>query len=101
VTDDEAWYRERPEPQGSWSGVLRRREVVTSPGGRDRLLFELEQPDGERLVIYGPPAEGVLELYVDGSVRLDGKLVDLTGEGLGRELWIARPDAVHDASGSG
>jgi hypothetical protein len=98
---DESWYLERPEPQVVLNGVLRRRDVVTSPGGRDRLLFELEGATGERLVIYGPRAEAALDRLVGHTVEIAGKLVELTGEGFGQELWIARPDAVQAASGSG
>ena len=65
-----------------------------TPGGRDRLPFELAATDGEARPLYGPAAEAALLAAVDQEVEVEAKLVDLGGEGLGAELWVADGSAV-------
>lgn len=65
-----------------------------TPGGRDRLPFELVAAGGEARPIYGPAAEAALLAEVDREVEVAAKLVDLGGEGFGAELWVADGSAV-------
>ena len=99
MTSEPQWYLERPEPETVWAGVLRRRPSMVGPSGRTRLLFELEDRDGRTLPIYGPPAEEALDGLADRHVGISGKLVDLSAEGLGRELWIWGGEAVRVKDG--
>ena len=83
----ESWYDDRPEPEQSVSGVLRSAVARSTPGGRDRLPYRL-LVDGGLIPVYGPAFEDRLDRLVDQPVVLVGKLVDLSGEGFGRELWV-------------
>jgi hypothetical protein len=74
--------------------VLRHRETGPTPGGRDRLPFDLVGADGMARPIYGPPAEAALLAAAGGEVEVEAKLVDLRGEGFGVELWVADGSAV-------
>jgi hypothetical protein len=102
LTAKRDWYRDRPELEAVWRGTVRRREVGPTPGGRDRLPFELAAAGAVR-PIYGPAAEAALLAAVDHEVDVEAKLVDLGGEGLGAELWVADGSAVRrlppDATG--
>jgi hypothetical protein len=88
------WYRERPEPEEVIVGVVRAHETGASPMGRTRLLFELDQDEGAPLPIYGPHAEATLAEVVGRRVSVRGRVVDMTGEGSGPELWVAMVDAT-------
>jgi hypothetical protein len=79
---------ERPEPERSWQGVLRRREPPGGPAGRAALAYSLELED-ETLDVYAANVEHVLAGFVDLPVEASGKLVDLSGDGFGKELWLA------------
>jgi hypothetical protein len=87
-----AWYRERDEPEETFVGVVRERETGPSPMGRTRLRFELERRGGPALPIYGPDAEAAIAGLVGRAVRIRGRVVDLTAEGYGPELWVASVD---------
>lgn len=89
------WYEERTEPEETYRGKLVTRVPVISPGGRTRLLYELEIGDEAPLAIYAPEIEETLERLTDRDVELVGKLVDLSSEGFGVELWLA-PKALAD-----
>lgn len=82
------WYLERPEPEESWRGDLRRREAPVGPAARTALSFALVTRDRE-LPIYAASVEADLTPFVDRPVVAEGKLVDLTTEGYGPELWLA------------
>lgn len=86
------WYDERPEPERSVSGVLRARTTSSTPGGRDRLPYRLHLDDGDLIPVYGPGVEDRLARLVDQHVELVGKVVDLSVEGFGRELWVGSAD---------
>ena len=86
----QSWYYERPEEEATFRGVLVALEPVTSPGGRTRLLFELQVSGGFSLPIYGPKFEAALSEHVGREVSVVGKVVDLSDEGFGVELWIGR-----------
>jgi len=83
----ESWYDDRTEPEQSVSGVLRAAGTPSTPGGRDRLPYRL-LVDSELVAVYGPALEGRLDDLVDQHVVLVGKMVDLSDEGFGLELWV-------------
>ena len=87
VFADERWYTERAEPEQSWQGTLRRRATEEGPGGRPGLTLSLRTGDQD-LLIYAAGVEDRLAPFVDARVTIAGKLVDLSGEGFGQELWI-------------
>jgi hypothetical protein len=87
----EEWYRARPVPESTWRGTLRRRQVVEGPLGRTALRYSLVT-DGGVIPVYDP--DDRLAPFVDSALVVRGKLVDLTAEGFGRELWpgsVVRP----------
>ena len=81
-----AWYRERAERVVEWRGVLKSRAKAQDPGGRVALRFELSTKQGE-LPVYAPETLEHWDKLVSRNIVVRGKLVDLTGEGFGRELW--------------
>lgn len=87
VFADEAWYRERAEPEQAWQGALRRRAEDRGPGGRPGLSFSLQTADQD-LPVYAAGVDERLAPFVGARVTVTGKLVDLGGEGFGHELWI-------------
>ncbi|MCU1560950.1 MAG: hypothetical protein JWP90_1903 [Mycetocola sp.] len=86
------WYSERPEPEATVRGVLRRRGGGAGPGNRPGLVYEVELPNGSTVPVYAPSADDALSPLVDRSATLTGKRVDLRREGFGVELWV---DARH------
>jgi hypothetical protein len=70
--------------------VLRRREPPGGPAGRAALAYALESENGRSVDVYAANVEPVLAGFVDRTVVAAGKLVDLSGEGFGEELWLAR-----------
>lgn len=84
-----SWYEERPEPEKTYRGLLVAATPVTSPGGRTRLLYvlHLEDQDG-RLPVYAPDLEDQLQNLAGSRVAVIGRVVDLTDEGYGAELWL-------------
>jgi hypothetical protein len=87
------WYLGRPEQEGVWRGELRRREVPTGPAARTTLVFALVTEESV-LPVYGARVEAGLAQFVDRTVVAHGKLVDLTAEGYGPELWVASIEAA-------
>lgn len=85
---DGHWYDDRAEPEQTVSGVLKALPTSSTPGGRDRLRFRLVVVDGESVAVYGPALEDHLRRLVDRPVVLVGKMVDLSDEGYGLELWV-------------
>lgn len=85
---DEDWYQSRPERQARWIGVLRHRPVVAGPAGRMALSFELTTADSV-LPVYAPGAAEKIAPFVGQRVEVEAKLVDLSAEGFGKELWPA------------
>ena len=92
-----AWYRERDEPEETFVGIVRERETGASPMGRTRLLFELDRVGGTALPVYAPDAEAVMAELVGCTVDVRGRVVDMTDEGFGPELWVASADRVRPA----
>ena len=83
----EDWYRTRPEPEQEWRGILRERDAPISPAGRTALRYTFIS-GSQQLLVYVANSERQFAPYVDVPVLVRGKLVDLSSEGLGDELWI-------------
>jgi hypothetical protein len=88
VYESTLWYQARSEPETTWIGTLEERRSGLGPDTRGGLVYVLVG-DLERLNIYAANAEKLLEGFLRRSVRIRGKLVDLTDEGNGKELWPA------------
>lgn len=82
------WYLERPEPEALWAGVLQRREAPRGPAARSALTFAL-LTESRRLDVYAANVEIKLAHFIECQVIARGKLVDLSLEGHGKELWLA------------
>lgn len=82
------WYQNQPEPENVWRGLLMRRELIRGPATRLGLSFELVTDKGS-VPVYASGAEDRLDPFVGCRVFVRGKLVDLSQEGYGQELWIA------------
>jgi hypothetical protein len=90
---EQPWYMEQPQPEQVIVGTLEAVPAITGPGDRPSLAFVLRAAD-DQIPVY---ASGVIDLIgslVGPRLRLRGKIVDLTGEGGTRELWIATIDLV-------
>lgn len=83
---DEPWYRDRREPEREWRGVLTARAVGQGPNARSALAHAL-RVDERDLPVYTPSRREVLAPFVNRRVIVTGRLVDLTHEGYGEELW--------------
>ena len=94
----ENWYRSRPEAEQEWQGVLRKRDTPISPAGRTALRYTLIT-DEQQLPVYVANSERQFVPYADAPIRLRGKLVDLSNEGLGQELWVGSIEAYDPNSG--
>jgi hypothetical protein len=84
----ETWYRERPEPEREWRGLLQARTPQKGPASRTALLFTLVL-SAESIAVYAAGVKDRVAPFTGMRVIARGKLVDLTSEGYGRELWIA------------
>jgi hypothetical protein len=93
---DTDWYAERPEQEREWRGVLHRRERGIGPDTRTALTYALGTSDRE-LDVYAAQADAILAPLEGLRVVAKGKLVDLSGEGHGTELWLASVDEAPDA----
>ena len=85
------WYRARSEPEKLWRGVLLKRDTPPGPNSRTALKYSLRtgKDDKDNLAVYAAGAEERLTTFLDREVLVRGKLVDLSAEGQGKELWIA------------
>jgi len=81
------WYRARPEPEEAWRGVLRARDTPTGPATRTSLRYTLVAGQ-ERIPVYAAQVMDQLAPFKGHEVTVNGKLVDLSAEGFGKELWI-------------
>jgi hypothetical protein len=82
-----AWYRKRTEPEKTWRGVLRELRPAVGPSGRASLRYALAT-EGRSLPVYAANVERRLRRFLGRKVVVRGKLIDLSGEGFGEELWI-------------
>jgi hypothetical protein len=78
--------------------LLERQEAPVGPASRTALTHVLLLP-GRRLDVYAANVEAALAPFVGRRVVARGKLVDLSGEGYGRELWLASVAAASDREG--
>ena len=81
------WYQARPEREQMFQGGLQTRDLPVGPAGRTALRYVL-MTHTEPLDVYVPEDGGVLERFIGRQVVVRAKLVDLSGEGFGNELWI-------------
>lgn len=83
VFRDQSFYQERVEAEATFEGVLRKVDAQETPSGRNLpfLLNDLSLYPG------GEETETILNSFVDLRVEVSGKLVDLSAEGFGREIW--------------
>jgi hypothetical protein len=81
------WYIVRSEPEREWRGVLRERDVLFGPASRTALLHTLITEEGQ-LPVYTANIGQQVAPFVGLPVKVRGKLVDLSDEGFGQELWI-------------
>jgi len=81
------WYLARSEPEKEWQGVLRERDVLIGPATRTALLHTLITED-KQYPVYTAAIGQQVSPYVGLLVIVRGKLVDLSNEGFGQELWI-------------
>jgi len=81
------WYRARPEPEEERRGVLRTRDNPAGPASRPALRYALDS-GGEVIAVYAPQPSRQLASLAGQVVVVYGKVVDLSNEGFGKELWI-------------
>jgi hypothetical protein len=91
------WYLDCKEQEKVWKGILQRRRAPTGPNTRTANKYVLLAEDAE-LPIYAANAEGKIGEYVGCYVLIWGKLVDLSVEGFGKELWIGRIRIANERS---
>lgn len=91
------WYLSRPEEEQRWRGRLEKQDAPASPSGRTSLTYVLITDD-HRLPVYAARVEALLNRFAGQPVFVHGKLVDLTHEGLGQELWIGSIAIVNSES---
>jgi hypothetical protein len=82
------WYVEQSQPEQVLVGTLEAVPAITGPGNRPSLAFMLRTAD-DQIPVYASGVVDVIGPLVGPRLRLRGKIVDLTGEGGTRELWIA------------
>jgi hypothetical protein len=68
--------------------VLRRRAPPAGPAGRAALAYALEV-GGTSVDVYAANVDAVLARFLDRPIVASGKLVDLSNEAFGKELWLA------------
>jgi hypothetical protein len=66
---------------------LRKRDAPIGPAGRTALLYTLVT-DKQQLPVYVANMERHFASYADAPISVRGKLIDLSSEGFGQELWI-------------
>lgn len=88
IYSNEDWYLSRPEPEEEWRGLFEKREVKAGPATRMALKYKLITKD-QTISVYAANAESILEPFVGTQVLIRAKLVDLSSEGFGYELWIS------------
>ncbi len=84
---EDEWYRARPEVEKELSGILLSRDRPAGPAERTALRYTLIT-EGERIPVYAPLPSQQLDSFIGQPVVVYGKVVNLTDEGFGNELWI-------------
>jgi hypothetical protein len=82
------WYLARAETEQEWRGTLRDRQVTLGPASRTALSLELVVVGRQPLAVYVANSRSRFVQHVGHQVVIRGKLIDLTPEGHGEELWI-------------
>jgi hypothetical protein len=82
------WYEAQSQPEQVFVGTLEAVPAITGPRNRPSLAFVLRTA-GDQIPVYASGVMDVLGSLVGPRLRVRGKIVDLTGEGGTRELWIA------------
>ena len=82
------WYRTQVAPEQQWTGRLQKRPAVVGPNTRASLKYSLHTEQGP-LLVYAADVDTLLTPFVNHEVEVVGKLVDLSSEGFGPELWMA------------
>lgn len=85
------WYHERQEPEEHLEGLLIEAPPATGPGERDGLTYVLATMGG-KYPVHAEGREEKLARLAGWRLRVRGKRVDLSDEGLGEELWIGTVD---------
>jgi len=86
----ESWYKDRPEKEQDFAGVLKRVQRKGDFGFARFNPFRLEMKEGSREVHVGGQPD-VLLPYVGQRLKLIGKAVDMEVEGnQHHEIWPAR-----------
>ena len=83
----EPFYLEAEPPEQLFTGTLRRRDIVQGPGTR-RHAYRLISADRELDLYATSYAARRLAPWIGRRVRIQGKLIDLSKEGFGLELWV-------------
>jgi CRISPR/Cas system Type II protein with McrA/HNH and RuvC-like nuclease domain len=81
------WYSNRLEEEKIMKGFIKERQVVYGPNTRSALRYTLVTQDIQ-LPIYAANVEEKLSQFIDHKVLVFGKVVDLSNEDIGQELWI-------------
>ena len=92
VHKNESWYQIETSPEKIFEGVIKRHQVPIGPNNRpasSKYALEIQEGDNTTLIpIYTPNVEEFLSKFAEEKVSLYGKIVDLSKEGFGRELWL-------------
>jgi hypothetical protein len=95
------WYRERPEPEEELEGLLLAAPpAALGPASRGTVGFILQTPGADHPV-YSAGMDDVLRSLGGRRVRVRAKLVDLSSEGFGVELWVARVEEPRASESGG
>jgi hypothetical protein len=70
--------------------------VVAGPGSRTALSFALVTPQAT-YPVYAAGVDKDLAPFTGRWLEVEGKLVDLSDEGFGKELWIGRVRPIDGA----
>jgi hypothetical protein len=89
VFADERWYLGDPTPESTWKGVLRAKCDPQGPASRPANAFVLFTDRGT-LDVYAPLRQEDFASLLGAEIVVQGKLVDLTAEGFGSELWVGQ-----------
>src|SRR5216684_1895343 len=81
------WYIARVEKEQTWEGSLQARKSMIGPGERGGLNMSFVTKDAE-FPVYTAGNGDKVKQFLARPVRIRGKLVDLSKEGFGKELWI-------------
>jgi hypothetical protein len=92
VHKNKFWYQTETSPEKIFEGVVKRHQVPIGPNNRpasSKYALEIQEGDNTTLIpIYTPDGEEFLSEFVEQKVSLYGKIIDLSKEGFGSELWL-------------